>query len=844
MALPVSQHSRYIRYLRELVQLRLAIEQNIHDVESSEQIVYVVDSNIIRLFLSPYQNWINVRPFREILGQEKELAGASAVVTAEYIFSRLLAQQRGYPVFLAPEHVDEVAEHFQRDRDDLGPRSQSLEQSEQWREARHALDSLCNHLLAKSQDADRLRELFESTIPSTIAVFDKGGFVAAQQFARLQRDDLIRPLRLAPHLDRRCLEVKRAGEYEEWRSTLAAFMVPESGKPNSRFGKTQSRDHSRDRILRRDAVVLTQLFAINDDLLRRKVPVKFVFVTDDDKIHHAVFYRRKYRDYGENLLRRSCHFHPALNFQQMPNIVAHGNLMLELKAAVNSLELTVSTEDTLYDLMHKIAVNNREGFRQDSKSDVDAWKATLQQVWQQKFETSFNIPEVPDIESSIRKVKAAWDGLSRNAISVNVELLSRRFEEELGPLSTVLKNLETSNANDLARAFESYQIAQIDVLERHHIEWCLAWLIADRTHLRSGYIPRGPLLFRLHKLGTQTDVDIEHAVHEIMKCTFRSESATTAVNRLLARYGFPDVVIVAAMVAYQHDDWSVAREFGERALERLRKALVSSTEPGMAARYKDNIRELEYLVALCQRLELCNTPSEHRPTDQDREALRQKFKFAERVNQNALLDCEERFDFFGTARANAELGILYLAGMAIDRLHPKIELVGSSKHSSLSRMATEHLRRASSDLDTYFPDDTNASVQSRNKAPTLAEDLYFNANVDLISAVTFFGVENLYKSKVPTALLQKALEFVRPRLERFPPHLAVIREICEWVQSEEDREKARLARNIIVQCDRLLHANDGGKSLTHLDTEMIQRYRTHIASWHNAAMQNARPASR
>jgi hypothetical protein len=311
-------------------------------------------------------------------------------------------------------------------------------------------------------------------------------------------------------------------------------------------------------------------------------------------------------------------------------------------------------------------------------------------------------------------------------------------------------------------------------------------------------------------------------------------------------FGFPDVVIVAAMVAYQDDDWSLAREFGERALERLRKALarMSSIEPERAARYKDNMRELEYLFALCQRLELCNITGEHPPTDQDREILRQRFKSAERVNQNALLDCEERFDFFGAARANAELGTLYLAGMAIDRLHPKIELVGRSNHSRLSRMATEHLRRASSDLDTYFPDDTNTSAQSRNKPPSLAEDLYFKANVNLISAVAFFGMEELYKSSVPPALLQKALQFVRPRLSRFPPHLAVEREICEWVQSEEDRAEARLAKDIIAHCDRILHADDGGRPLTRLDTELIQRYRKHIASWQNTAMQSARPASR
>jgi len=843
MALSLPKRSRVVSYLGDLVQLRFAIEQNILDFESPEQIVYLVDSNIVRLFLSPYQNWTNVRRYREILGQEKaEVAGASAVVTAEYIFSRLLAQQRGYPVFIAPEHIDEVVEYLRRLRDDLAHGGRSPEHgevsAEEWEAARHRLDGLRTRLLAKSQDADKLRELFDNTIPGTIAVFDRGGLVSAQQFARLQRNDLIRPLRLAPHLDQRSLEID-ADEYEEWRSTLAAFVAPDTGIPGS--GKSPSRDHPRDRILRRDATVLTRLFAINDELRARKVPVKFVFVTDDEKIHYAVSYRRKHHEYGESFLRRAIQFHPALNFQQMPNIVVDSNLILQLKAAINSIvDLKIGAKDTLYDLMYNIAVNVREEYRQEPKPDIDPWKATLQQAWQHKFETSFDIGEIPDIESSIRRVKDAWGGLSRNAISLNVELLSRRFEQELGPLSEVIAALETSNAADLAHAFEAYQMAQIDVLERHHIEWSLAWLLADPVHLRPGYIPRGPLLVRLDSLGTRPGVDIDRAVDEIMKCSPHAGSdIASTLNRILARYEFSDLVTVAAVVAYRSNGWRLAREFGERALERLRRALscMPASEAERTARYKDNIRELDYLVALCQRFDLLDLEIERYPTDQDRESLRRTFKSAERVNQNALLECEERFDFFGGARANAELGTLYLAGMAIDRLHPKVELLGNSNHSRLSRMATEHLRRASSDLDTYFPDDTKPLAgPSRNKPPSLAEDLYFQANVNLISAVAFFGVEDLYKGKVPRALLEKAIQFVRPRFERFPAHLALDWQVCEWVQSEEVGAKTSLARTILARCDRILDDDAGSKSLTRLDAEIIQHYRKHLASRQNAAM--------
>lgn len=95
------------------MQLRIAVEENIRDFGASEQIVYLADANIVHLFLSPYKRWRSLSPFREILGQEKrELGVASGVITAEYIFSCLLAQQRGYAIFLAAEHVNEIIDYF------------------------------------------------------------------------------------------------------------------------------------------------------------------------------------------------------------------------------------------------------------------------------------------------------------------------------------------------------------------------------------------------------------------------------------------------------------------------------------------------------------------------------------------------------------------------------------------------------------------------------------------------------------------------------------------------------------------------------------------------------------
>src|SRR5262249_47138917 len=154
-------------------QLRLAIEHNIRDFDSPEQIVYMVDANIIHLFLNPYFNSINASPFKDILGQEQErLSMSSAVITAEYIFSRLLARQHEYPAFVAEEYVEEVTGYLGRLRQDIDaarsiPQSDTDKQS--WRRGADSLLDLRDKVSDRSNDGSELRELFEQRIPDAIA---------------------------------------------------------------------------------------------------------------------------------------------------------------------------------------------------------------------------------------------------------------------------------------------------------------------------------------------------------------------------------------------------------------------------------------------------------------------------------------------------------------------------------------------------------------------------------------------------------------------------------------------------------------------------------------------------
>jgi len=847
--------SRFIRYIGELAQLRLAVEQNIQDFEEDEQIIYLVDSNVVRLFLSPYQRWKSVSPFRDISDRgNSELGIATAVITAEYIFSKLLAQQKGYPVFVAAEHVEEIIEHFRRNSQrsneiskrklEAVPRTSKdrrpLSSSEDLGglsddRLRISVERMREQLTQQSYDADELRQLFGSTIPQLISRLDEHDLFPRQHFARLQHEDLIRPLHLAPHIDRRRLEEYPKRELDEWRSTLEVFISQEAGYPGD-FESGPRHEHARgdgvprDQIINRDAAVLTKLFALNDDLIARSVPAKIVFVTDDQKIHYAVAYRRMHERYaGENFLRRPLQFLPMLNFQEMPNIVFKSNLTLELRSVIDSI-LGVRAEISrgfLQNVIYRFALEIRKGMMSKPEPNLSPWRTALLQAWHNTVESSFDIRSAPHIETGRDHVRGAWDNLAKTAVSLNVELSARRFGQDLGALADILKELkEKDSLGDLANAFEVYQEKQMDVLERQHVEWSLEWLTADPVRRDAGYIPRGPTLLREERFGLRDGTNLKQAVDTLTQGSATDvERSAPHTFEAIQDYEILDLLVITALIAYRNGAWTQARDFAERALDRLRRMLRE--ESGHSpVRIRDNIRELQYLVALCQRFELSDIVSEQYSTRRETDVLRLRFDAAERAHRTALADAEERFDFYDGARANAELGTLYLTAITIEQFHPELRLLRPEEVHRLSIQATECLRRSKSDLETHFSKaiKTSMAVEEQN----LAKRLYFKANVNLIGAFALLSLEELYTSKVPGAWMKDALDFVRPQLKEFPPHLEVACNICEWTLLEEGPAKNLSARSIAADCERIL--SDQQSTLTRLDRDELSRYRNNLLS--------------
>jgi hypothetical protein len=420
--------------------------------------------------------------------------------------------------------------------------------------------------------------LFGNTIPQTISQLDQRDFFPRQQFGRLQKGDLIRPLRLAPHIDSRRLEEYSKEEFTEWRSTLEAFIHHESMDTEG----DGERGLPRDLILNRDAAVLAQLFSINDDLIRRKVPVKVVLITEDEKIHYAVAYRKKYEQYkGENFLRRPIQFLPVLNFQEMPNIVYESRATLEIRSVIDSI-LRIKADITkgfLHELIYQLAIDLKKELQPRPSGKLPDWKTALQEAWHKTLQTSFDIDFAPRIGIGRDRVRTAWDNLSNNAVSLNVQLLARRFRQELGPLASALSHLkETGGTTQLATAFEVYQAEQLEVLERQHIEWSLEWLIADLARRPPGHVGRGPRLIRQDRLGIANNRPLEAAVRNMTDKHFARYVALDAdQDSFPARlYVLVNINLISAFAFFGFEDLyssKVPNEWLESSLNVVRSRL-------------------------------------------------------------------------------------------------------------------------------------------------------------------------------------------------------------------------------------------------------------------------------
>src|SRR5262245_3501715 len=317
------------QYFQEVVELRLCLQWNADDYEFAQKggrIVYLMDANIVVFFMNPVLEAHHVDAFDS--GEPGRHAVATALVTAEFLFSRGLNGQDGYPALIAASHAEELGHIVGAMRPAAGA---SLAKphilAEKTREDLKVLIEQVRHGKIPRDDAvKRLRRL----VPEFATELLESGYQEANQFLRLYQEDLIRPLAVHSEATKDILDVRQSGvaEVEKWTGIIlpermrtlearANRSVREGGQRSPQRPK-----HSERKRARRDAEALVQTMRLDEAAREARQPTRYVLVTADRALFDAYakwFWHDGNQKQMRFVLRHPLQYVPMLNLVDMPN---------------------------------------------------------------------------------------------------------------------------------------------------------------------------------------------------------------------------------------------------------------------------------------------------------------------------------------------------------------------------------------------------------------------------------------------------------------------------------------------------------------------------------------------
>ncbi|MFK5596151.1 hypothetical protein ACFZ8E_03975 [Methylobacterium sp. HMF5984] len=430
------------RYLRSAARLRVAIERNLQDYlferDLGGRIFYVFDANVIKLFLSPAEVSERVASLGE-RGDEPHLP-ATAVITAEFLFSRGLSGQYDTPALLTPGHAEDVAamiDRIERRVVDVVHR-QGMDGGGQ-RLGRGGADAIHLQRLVDSVSFEGgdiegpVRRLVQELPKAAHGLFDSA-VNEARQVGRIVDGDLLRPLRLHPAATREVMNPDLR-IVEVWAARIRAEHREAIG------GDRQA--SARERI-RRDAEAVAQTLILNDAARDALVPTRYVFVTTDKAIRRA--YARRFWEEGPDrpsdyALRDPAQYVPILNAQQMRNGVDSSDLLEQVRTAIDALF---------------------EGVRDDlGNADYDTFMAQYADGWMDRVRARrpaawgraldrLDAVRRDGRSEALENLHALWREAGQGAVLLNAKLLHRRFEVEFTPVVRVLNTYSSIQSRVLS----------------------------------------------------------------------------------------------------------------------------------------------------------------------------------------------------------------------------------------------------------------------------------------------------------------------------------------------------------------------------------------------------------
>lgn len=579
-----------VRYFEQAATLRLCLQYNSEDYEYGQQggrIVYLMDANIVRFFIDPEAEAYHVVAFGK--NPLPDYAAGTALITAEFLFSRGLAGQGDRPALIAPSHGDEVAAIIEDHRNKLP--FHDLPEEHLTPETVKRLYALIERVSrAHEKDRAAAKAELQKLVPKAAGDLLRGGWQRMQQMLRLYDEDLLRPLGLHTAATREVLEPKRE-DVEAWAERILRERV---FLPSGLRRDMPQRDYERERDrARSDAEALVQTMLLDANAAAERELTRYVLVTADQRLFDA--YAKWYwggEGKAENrrfVLRIPLQYAPILNVQEMPNGISNSQVFQSATTALDSLFTNLSRADASYP--HKLAF-----YRIQARSpEVGGILKDFYGANPLRLES--------DAVAEFERIRESWHAGFRSGVLLNAELMQRRMQAEFGPLARLLRD-----STDLRRAIHEDQRRSLEKVENSHLLFStrlnLMLLARAERHDSAGPASqRAPFLVRAdlpNLLGNEP-------LKTVLERLARSERHV--IGRIydgLNASSDREAFLFAACVAFRCEHWAAATHYALRAHDLMTQGRRPAAERA----------EASYLAALATRYVLggslsTNPPSEH-----------------------------------------------------------------------------------------------------------------------------------------------------------------------------------------------------------------------------------------
>lgn len=611
--------SQLARYFQEAALLRSCLAFNRIDFEFANRggrIVYLLDANIVRFFVSPEHEARHILPFHA--DRRPDYAEATALITAEFLLSRSLAGQMGGPALIAPSHGGEIGDilsAIKRDAQQHRPEDEPPLQVVDQKQA--MLRDLVGKLDRADIDRRRAVQELEQLVPDLAKLLMSQGFQASGQMLRLYNEDLLRPLALHAAATRDIL-YPDADQVRAWEKQI------------TRHRKVASRkDHEK---VRNDAEALVQVMLLDraqdDDRTDPDDPgTWYVLVSADQALHDAYvewYWNTEPSERGRFVLRRPLQYTPILNALEMPNGIETAQLTERASAALDSLLSRHEQTDPQF-------IEKLLWYRLMSRTGGEAAESVK----------LFFGPDLLALDSTAAEqfdnFRELWHTSFRTGVVLNTRLMNRRRSE-----FDFLANVLGANA-DLRTLIYEHQERNLERIEAAHTVFTTRLNLRSLIHgqHRDGLAHerhRAELLIRVQF----PEVFGGRPLREALRDLATDPQIATDVEQALQKED-SQAFFLAACVAHRCGQWASATLYAHRARELMAREIGAD----------DGLGEVAFLHASALRYALAAGPmGDELRLNELRDALV--------MLDEAVADCDFRGDVFGGARALSEIGSLIL----------------------------------------------------------------------------------------------------------------------------------------------------------------------------------------